>query len=183
MSQGPYSASDNDEISLAVQFQGLSISIQGPAAKALAFARKLSPEPEAEPAVARSSQPSVVQVVDTTAQCPDQYLALASKLSAASSHSPLERVRRAWTAGLLAKAELAGHTPGTEVVDLDLPSSYFVVLRGRRVVEPKVLRSKREYKDLAECSVACGFIGHGFPSETESRVYLAAAGRASRHGA
>lgn len=184
MSQGPYPGTDHEEISLAVRFQGLRISIQGPAQKALEFVRKLQPEPEAEPASsAEASRSARTSLVNFAAECPDQYLALATKLSAASSHSPVERIERAWKAGLIARAQLAGERPDCSVVDLDLPSSYFVVLQARGVSETRVLRSRREFKDLAEQPTGPFFVGHGFPSETESKVFIAAAGRAPRHGA
>eukprot|EP00435_Cladocopium_sp_Y103_P029245 s568_g7.t1 len=175
MSQGQSSASDNGEITLAIQFQGLSISVQGPASRALEFVQHLSPEPEAEPTTS----------VDFTLDCPEQYLALAAKLSAASSHSPIERVQRAWRAGLYARAALAGDLSerSVAVVELDLPSTYFVVLQGRGVTETKVLRNRKEFLDLSKAQSGPPFVGHGFPSETETRVFIAGAGRAARHGA
>ena len=47
MSQGPAPGSSNDGINLAVQFQGLRISVSGPSARALDFVHLLSPDYQA----------------------------------------------------------------------------------------------------------------------------------------
>ena len=73
-------------------------------------------------------------------------------------------------------------TPEFAIVELDLPSKFFVVLQGRGVREVKILRSAKDFKDLSEASVGPVFVGHGFPSETEAKVYIAGAGRASTLG-
>ena len=126
---------------------------------------------------------SPAALVDFDQQFPEQYLALASNLSAASSHSRVERIHRAWLAGLYARAKLAGGRSEASVVELDLASSYFVVLQGRGISETKIPRNRREFKDLAEARTGPVPVGHGFPTETESRVFIAWAGRAARHGA
>ena len=191
MSQAPLQSSDDDEINLAVQFQGLRISVSGPSARALDFIHRLSPqypaaqaqpEPESADSAATSqtsAAPAATHSVQT--ECPPQYLALSRKLSAASVHSPEERVRRAWLAGQIARAELAGVRVEESVVAIDLSSGFWAVLQGRGIVEPKILRSHREFKELADSTTGPPFVGHGFPSETEARVYIAGAGRAPRH--
>lgn len=191
MSQGPSPGSRNDEINLAVQFQGLRITVSGPSARALDFVHRLSPQyqsaaiqPEPEPvatastfSAGASSSPGIASPAD----CPSQYLALAKKLSAASVHSPEERVERAWLAGQYAQRELAGRGGGEIVVALDLSNHFWAVLQGRGISEPKILRSQEEFKDLAEARTGPPFVGHGFPSETEARVCIAGAGLAPRH--
>eukprot|EP00435_Cladocopium_sp_Y103_P062100 s1156_g23.t1 len=181
MSQGPSSGSDHDEISLALEFQGLRVSVEGPAAPALDFVHHLLPEYQARPAqtsTATASRSASSTVAVDTSECPTRYLALAAKLSAASAHTPLERIKRAWEAGCYAKAELAGEwTPVGSVVDLDLPNNFFVVLRGKDISEPTILRRVQEFRRIAAEEFGQTFVGHGFPSETESRVYIAGAGR------
>lgn len=189
MSQGPSSSSGDGEINLAIQFQGLRISIQGPAAKALEFVQKLAPESSPDTATGGPSSASSGSA-PRASQCPDQYLALATKLSAASVFSPKERVERAWLAGWLARTRLAGGypepspepSPEFAIVELDLPSKFFVVLQGRGVREAKILRSAKDFKELSEVVSGPPFVGHGFPSETEAKVYIAGAGRASALG-
>ena len=61
-------------------------------------------------------------------------------------------------------------------MSIDLPSNYYVVLRGQGVAEPKIVRSQRDFNRQLEGAGLPG-IGQAFPSETEARVYLAAAGR------
>jgi hypothetical protein len=190
MNQGPYSSSGDGEISLAIQFQGLRISVQGPAAKALDFVQKLAPESNQTASSSDHPLPASSASAPRASQCPDQYLALATKLSAASVFSPKERVERAWLAGWLARTRLTGAyqepspepNPEFAIVELDLPSKFFVVLQGRGVREVKILRSAKDFKDLSEASVGPVFVGHGFPSETEAKVYIAGAGRASTLG-
>jgi len=68
MSQGPSSHSDDDEISLAVQFQGLNITIQGqgPASRALDFVHKLSPGSSAARTAPTSVQASLLSALIST---------------------------------------------------------------------------------------------------------------------
>lgn len=168
----------NDEtILLAIQFQGLEITVRGPSARALDFIQRFSPSssgPSDIPsAAARPSDP------DPLPPCPDNILALATRLSAASVLSPQERVKRAWVLGCIAKRVLDG-LPYPEVVtiSLDLPSNYFVVLRGHNISEPRILRNARDYNHILEGNELPG-VGQAFPSETEARAYLAGAGRST----
>ena len=185
MSRGPSAdTTDNDEISLAVVFQGLRISVVGPAPQALDFVNKLVPGHHAPaasyPAQGSSPTPSSsVPARDLPAarRCPDSVLALATRLSAASILSPQERIERAWTCGLLARAQLdSGPLPTAQIISIDLPNKYYVVFRGRGVEEPKILKSQAAFQRALQGLEPPEGVGHEFPSETEARAYLTAAG-------
>ena len=59
---------------------------------------------------------------------------------------------------------------------IDLPPKYFVVLRGNGFSEPKTLRWAVEFKKVFKGRGAPFEVGQEFPSETEARAYLTAAG-------
>eukprot|EP00435_Cladocopium_sp_Y103_P048611 s643_g14.t1 len=172
-------ASDNDEISLAVAFQGLKISVVGPATQALDFVNKLVPGHQHSSAGSASSSapPASSSTPPGIPPCPDSVLALASRLSAVSILSPTERVLRAWAIGHIARAQLdSSPLPDYTIVSSDLPNKYHVVLRGRGLEEPRVYKNQVDFrKALQGLSPPLG-VGHEFPSETEARAYLTAAG-------
>eukprot|EP00435_Cladocopium_sp_Y103_P061892 s916_g23.t1 len=176
------SSSDNDDIlCLAIQFQGLEVTVRGPSERALEFVERIQPGglrgggPANPPAPRASASGSPAPLPD----CPDNLLALSARLSAASFLSPADRVKRAWTLGCRAKRLLDGQEfPDEPIISCDLPSNFFVVLRGVNISEPKILRSARAFHQALEGAELPG-VGHDFPSETEARVYLAAAGRSS----
>lgn len=169
MSRVPSQPDQDDTIFLAIQFQGLEITVRGPSTRALEFAQQLSPQDR--PLASTPLEP------DPLPPCPDNLLALATRLSAASILTPLDRIKRAWTLGCAARRNLDGEAcPELVSVSIDLPANYCVVLRGHGVAEPKVLRSLRDFNRILEGAELPG-VGQAFPSETEARVYLAAAGR------
>ena len=180
MSQVPSSGPEDDEISLAVSFQGLRISVVGPATKALDFVHKLSPEhqrQEVSSTASSSELPAAPVVVPDPIPCPASVLALASRLSAASILTPEERVKRAWLCGLHARALLDSRpAPSEPVIAIDLPAKYWVVLRGRGYSSPRTLRNPAQYQRAFSGIGAPAEVGHEFPSETEARAYLTAAG-------
>ena len=172
MSSGPSSPGNDEIISLAARVQGLEITIRGPANRAWNLARRLSTE-QAQGATAE--QESLSSGHTPFPACPPDILALATRLSAASVLPPRERVLRAWKLGCKARCLLDG-VPFEDqpIVSLDLPSSFFVVLRGNGIDQPKILRRARDFSRALEGAELPG-IGQGFPSETETRVYLAGA--------
>lgn len=98
-------------------------------------------------------------------------------MSAASILSPQERVRRAWLCGLYARAQIdSTPQPSEPIVAIDLAAKYFVVLRGVGFTEPKTLRSAEGFKKVFKGRGPPFEVGHEFPSETEARAYLTAAG-------
>ena len=173
MSQGPSQDTDNDEINLAITFQGLRITVAGPPERALDFVHRLDPEYQ-RPSGASSSQASQSEAAyqhqpQDSAVCPASVLALATKLSAASILTPEERVRRAWKAGLVTRAALEGRTLALDIGPIDLSLKYFVEVRGEGLQEPRITRSPQEFNRFIAGPRA---LGRGFPSETEATVYL-----------
>ena len=95
MNQRPSSFNqDNDKINLAISYQGFSISVVGPASKALDFVNKLIPDyqvnqlPVARGLQSSSSPASVPTTLVHSEPCPDSVLALATRLSAAGISIP-----------------------------------------------------------------------------------------------
>ena len=161
MSQGPSSHSDDDEISLAVQFQGLNITIQGqgPALACLGLCAQ---------ALSRliSCEDSPHQCASFTTECPDQY------------PQPVPFLLRNVSSGLgklavTPRQNLLGHAgayPEESVVDIDLPSNCRPPRKGH-------LRAK----DPSQSS-GVQIATQGHPSSgTASRPR--GAGKAPRHGA
>eukprot|EP00438_Fugacium_kawagutii_P010368 Skav231998 [mRNA] locus=scaffold719:448670:469014:- [translate_table: standard] len=174
--EGPSSDCNDDDISLAVAFQGLQITVCGPARRALDFVHKLAPD-QVPPSGAGSSSGVTATSSSAVTPCPANLCALASRLSAASVLSPEDRVRRAWLAGLHAKAKLEGTVaPSEPVVSIDLPAKFFVALRGEHLPEPKIFRNAADYYKCVQPASGCEGVGKEFPSETEARVFLAGAG-------
>ena len=177
MSTGASPSGQDDTLCLAVQFQGLEITVRGPSHQALDFVQGLTTGAENN----QRNRPYEGATPPATALpghpvCPRHILALSTKLSAASCLSPIERVQRAWDLGCRAKLQLDGRAlPEDPVVAVDLPSSFFVVLRGANIREPKIFRSQRDFNRAIEGTELPG-VGHDFPSQTEVKAYFAGAG-------
>lgn len=82
--------------------------------------------------------------------------------------------------GIAARRSIEG-TVGVEepILDIDLPNKYFVVAKCSSFEGAKIVRSSVDFKRLLGGGSAASAVGHGFPSETEARVYLVAAGRST----
>ena len=178
MNQGPSPEQKDDEVCLGLSFQGLQISVRGPAGKALSFIQKITKDLEESQLVTSSSSGETTPSPLPVPPCPASLRALSAKLSAASLLSPDERVKRAWSLGIAARRVIEG-TVGVEepVVDIDLPNKYFVVAKCSSFEGAKIVRSAADFKRLLGGKPSPSSVGHGFPSETEARVYLAASGR------
>lgn len=178
MSRGRSSGSqEDDDLRLALEFQGLQISVQGPSDKALAFVQRLSldlAENAGSGAPSSGSRSSIHEPLQVP-PCPAEVSALSTKLSAASILSPAERVQRAWLAGFHARAALdQRRAPTQEIVPIDLPSKFFVVVRGDGYPEPRIIRSYKDFERALRPISGPVPVGHDFPSETEALAYLAA---------
>eukprot|EP00435_Cladocopium_sp_Y103_P010416 s233_g2.t1 len=180
MSQAPSSGQNDDEVSLGLAFQGLQISIRGPGPKALAFIKRVTEDLQDFPHSSSHSSASSQSLPATSPvpPCPSSLLALANKLSAASILSPKERVLRAWQLGISARRQIEGQ-PGVEepVISIDLPNNFFAVVRCSSFEGAKIIRSAGEFKRILGSRSTPSAVGHGFPSETEARVYLVASGQ------
>ena len=84
---------------------------------------------------------------------------------------------RAWRAGQWAKAVADGQVPTpNRSPALDLKSRYYSVLRCHGLPSPTVFKSAGSYwAAIGELSTSPS-ISHAFPSQTETRVYLAGPG-------
>ena len=93
--------------------------------------------------------------------------------------TPEDRARRAWLAGCWAGAVLAGRcaTPNC-TAPLALPSRVYVILRTATSNDVRVTHSRASYFQLVDNLRSSATLSHGFPTETEARIYVAGAGRA-----
>ena len=179
-------------ISLTTEFNGLTITVQGPVEASLHFVRSLtnstpshspsqqdsgnhgefSPTPRAT--TSASTRHGVEQSFPV---CPDPLLDLARRLLDTSGRlSPEDRIKRAWVAGNWAGATKRGEvaTPN-RTPTIDLPNRLYVAIKGPGFDSPRIFSTSRAFfaavGDLSESGAIC----HGFPSETEVRAYLAGA--------
>ena len=102
--------------------------------------------------------------------------------AADGSLSPRARVRRAYQAGIEARAVLEERAPRPRASDpLALPNRVYVVLRASRLSSPRATRSAGTYRQWVrgEGEVRRGpqSLSHGFPSEAEALAYCQGAGR------
>ncbi|CAE7151474.1 unnamed protein product, partial [Symbiodinium necroappetens] len=109
---------------------------------------------------------------------PPHLLDLARTLRSSVS-TPVDRANRAWTAVLWAGAVLANRavTPNC-TPPLQLPSRLYVVLRTPDSDDVRVTASRAVYLRLVDHHRGLS-LSHGWPTETEARIYTAGAGRAS----
>lgn len=125
---------DPDIVELELEFQGLSISVRGPAGSAASFVRGnssgfqqspvsghhhasaagsfsgISPVASAPSVAAATSSESRAAVLGSFPEVPQDLLRLANRLSGSRLSGP-QRVQRAWTCGCWAGAVLAGRVP------------------------------------------------------------------------
>lgn len=193
---------EDDVIELAAAFRGLQITIRGPANQASEALSQITGALAGRPASSGSlesapSSDTAGPVVSTPSgdwrtraeveagflPCPEHLLAASSRL-AGSPESARARISRAWLAGCWARAVLDNLVPTpNRTTKLELRSRYFVVLRCQSLSSPVVFQSTSSYwRALQEGRPADadvfgeGSLSHAFPSETEARTYLRAAG-------
>ena len=192
MSHGNSQSSD-DVVELALEFQGLQISVRGSSSASLEFVRRVSElhNPpvrtvfSAPPASSWSvvSSPRAETRQETRASIeagfpdlPAHLRLLSSSLGQQSSRlSATERLDRAWKAGCWAKAKLQGRVQSpNRTPTIDLGNRAYAIIRGPGVTVPKIVNSSAElFATVGELS-GTDTICHGFPSKTEARVYIAA---------
>jgi len=87
------------------------------------------------------------------------------------------RIDRAWVAGCWARAvrDKRVHSPN-RTPPLDLRSRFYAVARANSVVGPVIFRSSASYWRALGTLEGSNSISQSFPSETEAKVYLLAAG-------
>ena len=191
MSTRPSSSGEDGVLELAVEFQGLQISIRGQSDRALDFVQRLAsarPEqdssaasvasweeiPEANP-VGTETRASVEAAFP---RCPRQLQLLSSSLSTTTrGWTPEDRVHRAWKAGNWAAAVRAGRAQSpNRTPTIDLPNKFYVVIRAPGISSPRVYKSSREFFAAVGTLEGSDTICHGFPSKAEAQIYLAGAG-------
>ena len=183
---------EGDEVDLSVEFQGLTITVRGPAQRSADFIHRLSriQSDRGEPNVSQhhgnsqsasfasassETRPSIEQ---TFCECPDQLLGLASRLLATNLWSPRGRIRRAWRAGQWAGATNRGRVSSPKATPaIDIPNKVYVVIASPRHTAPAAYRSSSAFFAAIGGTVeGSEAICHGFPSEAEARAYCAGAG-------
>lgn len=105
---------------------------------------------------------------------PDHCLDLCRRLSGTPEEIK-SRAKRAWEAGLWARATLEGRVNKPRPTPkLALQASVYVVLRGPGIERPTRVSTAAEYFKLLPTFE--NSISHSFPSQAEARVYCLAAG-------
>ena len=184
---------DDEEVNLALEFEGLSISVRGSSSAAVDFVRRISSSSPAPSVISVppassfshvSSVPSAspVSASETRASieasfpdCPVSCLRLASRLQWESSqYSREDRIRRAWKAGNWAGATIRGRVQSpNRTPTIDLGNRSYVVLRAPGIDSPQIFSTSAQFHravgDLAGTDTVC----HGFPTKTEAEVYIA----------
>ena len=121
--------------------------------------------PESRAAIEASFPPLPLHLLDTARS-------LRSTVS-----SPQERAKRAWVAGCWASAVLNGRsTTPNATPQLQLPSRVYVVIQTPFCSHVQVTSSRSTYLRLVDNHRGLS-LSHGWPTETEARIYVAGAGR------
>lgn len=190
-------SSSDDVVELTLRLRGLRITVQGPAPLATDLAVRIPPlldspsiagsvysEPAASTVVsfAASTAPTGLhqpetrdEVLATFGTVPTSVLDQARRLGG-GFESPEFRVRRAWLAGCWARAVLQGRVPTPNRSEpISHRSRFYVVLRGGRGELPACFSSSQAYWACVG-RLSDETVTHGFPSETEARIYVEAAG-------
>lgn len=190
-------SSHDDVVELTLRLRGLNISVQGPAHLATDLVSRIptlfdwptsagSAASEAAPSTVVSFAPSTAPTGIHQAESRDEILASfgtvpASVLSQAARlgggfETPQFRVTRAWLAGSWARAVLQGRVQTPNRSDpISHRSRFYVVLRGGRGDLPAVFASSQAYWACVG-QLSDETVTHSFPSETEARIYVEAAG-------
>lgn len=194
MNQGP---DGEEQAELVCTVGGLRVTIAGPAVQAAELLQKVvalgaarrsgSPgtselsfdlvsEPASAVGPATRQLETRAEIEATFRGCPGQFLESSNRLGG-SQTSGEGRVRRAWTAGLWAKAVAAGriHSPN-RTPRLDLRPRVYAILRAPGLEKATLCRSARTYWEIIGDLQSSSSISHAFPSELEAKIYFSAAG-------
>ena len=186
---------DSEVVELSLQLSGLSITVRGSPSRAAEFVRGLSDQPSSPaahhgyPASQRGSPaPSVASWVTSSIEtrcsiaaefpaCPAHWIGLASSRLSGSRLIGAERAKRAWLAGCWARAVIDSRvgSPNRSPV-LELPNRCWCVLSCQGLTCPRVFTTSRQFFAAVGQVEGSTTVCHGFPSETESRIYFEAAG-------
>eukprot|EP00435_Cladocopium_sp_Y103_P053975 s1300_g17.t1 len=198
------SPGDHDVVELDIAFQGLQISVRGPADTAARFVHQVasgslgsgppslaaSTQPAypgqnqtVPPSPSRQSQASSVgsetraSIEGSFPACPQSWIVAANTRLRGSSLSATDRARRAWLAGCWARAVLDRRVgTGNKTPTIDLRNGFWVVLRCDNCQVPRIFTSSAAYFRAIGTLEGSDTVSQAFPSETEARIYLSAAG-------
>ena len=192
---------DPELVELALEFEGLSITVRGAPTAATNFVQGLqrgsahhsaaastgyqSPTGtgarDGAPSSAASPTPAAFETRDSILAsfpaCPAAWIGLANQELGSSHKTPAERARRAWTAGNWARAVAQGrvHSPNRSE-RLELQNRYWCVVRCSNCHTPRVFTSSSDFFRATGPIEGSSTICHAFPSRAEARIYLEAAG-------
>ena len=180
-----------DEVTqLSLQLEGLSVSITRTRSRTAAVSQAVSPVhvPRQEAVQVRSAplpsageRPVSASVRDQLERSfpplPERLAALAERQLSSGALAPRARALRAWIAGHWARAVLSGRVPTPCFTPrLALPNRFYAVARSSDGSAPAIYSSREQYiRAVANFSDSLS-VSQGFPSETEGRIYLEAAG-------
>eukprot|EP00435_Cladocopium_sp_Y103_P031072 s2443_g7.t2 len=124
--------------------------------------------------------------VDLQSQCVDLLLKLLILFAGLvllpanlgrSRLSAVHRAERAWLAGQWAKAVLQGRGSSPNRTEtIELGNRFWVVLRSTNCTAPRVFTTSAAFFAAVGSLAGSNSVTHAFPSETEARIYIEAAG-------
>ena len=193
-------ASSSDVVELTLNFQGLRVTVSGPARQAAELVSDIArhhlprdPSPTSEnysfvdlapdtprprPSTVESPVRPSARVIESKdsvessfAPCPEHLLREASRLGGLPDLQRF-RVERAWRAGQWAAATIQGrvHSPN-RTPPLDVRPRIYVILRGGVGRRPAAFSTSHSYWRALGGSHSDSSVSHSFPSETEARIY------------
>lgn len=197
-------SSDPEVVELSLQLSGLQITVRGPPVAASEFIQGLqrgsaqhsaastsgynspratlgrgeaaSPAPSPAPSAATSGE-TRASILATFPDCPAPWISIASRELGASSRTPADRARRAWVAGNWAQAVVQGRVSSPNRSEtIDLPNRFWCVVRCERCTTPRVFTTSAAFFRAVGSLQGSDTICHAFPSKTEAKIYLQAAG-------
>eukprot|EP00435_Cladocopium_sp_Y103_P051137 s652_g15.t1 len=189
--------SDPDLVELSLELAGLAITVRGPASQAADFVRQLAPSssnhsavsegsgyPRAEeergrPRSVRSSASSETRssILASFPKLPDRLLGLAEANLSSAKLSAKLRAERAWVAGQWARAVIGGRVSSPNRSEtIELGNRFWCVVKCASCEVPQVFTTSAAYFRAIGSLSGSDTVSHAFPSETEARIYVEAAG-------
>eukprot|EP00435_Cladocopium_sp_Y103_P028815 s2443_g7.t1 len=164
---------DSEVVELALELGGLAITVRGSPSQAADFVRRIGPAssaPQSAPSVVSEDRRSEAPAASAASQGYSANLGR-SRLSA------VHRAERAWLAGQWAKAVLQGRGSSPNRTEtIELGNRFWVVLRSTNCTAPRVFTTSAAFFAAVGSLAGSNSVTHAFPSETEARIYIEAAG-------
>ena len=183
---------DPSVVELSLEFAGLQISVRGAPDQAASFVAQVAALPSgserpasastgggygASSAVSSRSVETRDSILASFPACPGHLLALATRRLGGPRPYSEGRARRAWIAGNWAKAVLAGRVASpNRTQTIDLANRFWVVVRSSRCRVPRIFTTSAAYFQAVGNLEEGNSVSQAFPSETEAKIYLEAAG-------